>query len=189
MRDTILCRDSNGCGCLAKLHKKNRIIPTKHYQISNLLFDPTTVNDKIGVKENNFDPDIIHRSLRIFNAEAHRASQGDSYVCSEIANETEDHNAVTTVDPNIIDMTNISPLVKTPVHKLHKRARSEDNSEVYNIPRNLCEEILGKGNMISIRDGLDITKYLRSRKKHRGRRIKPQIRDVQFILPPKNREH
>ena len=51
---TTPCKDPNGYGYLVKLHKKNKIISTRHFQISNLLFDPTTVNDKIGVKEVDF---------------------------------------------------------------------------------------------------------------------------------------
>ena len=153
------------------------------------MFDPTTVNDKIGVKEADFDPDAIRRSLRTFDDEAHIGLQGHNYVRSEIAKENEDHSSVTTVDPNIIDRTDISPLVKNPVHKLHKRTRSEDNDEVYDIPRNLREDIVGKDNVISIKNGEDIAKRLRSRKKHRVRRIQPQLHDVQFVLPPEDWEH
>ena len=189
VRGTILCRDPNGYGYLVKLHKKNKIISTRHFQISNLLFDPTTVNDKIGVKEVDFDPDTIRRSLRTFDSEAHIGLQGDNYVRSKIVKENEDHSNVTTVDPNIIDVADISPLVKNPVHKSHKRTRSEDNSEVYDIPRNLREDIVGKDNVISIKDGEDINKRLRSRKKHRVRRIQPQLHDVQLVLPPEDWEH
>ena len=95
------------------------------------MFDPTTVNDKIGVKEADFDPDAIRRSLRTFDSEAHIGLQGDNYVRSKIVKENEDHSNVTTVDPNIIDVADISPLVKNPVHKLHRRTRSEDNDEVF----------------------------------------------------------
>lgn len=98
--------------------------------------------------------------MRTFNDEAHIGLQGDDYARSEIAKETEDHSSVTTVDPDIIDVTDISPLVKDSAHKLHKRTRSEDNSEVYDTPRNLREDVVGKDNVVSTRDSDDITKHL-----------------------------
>ena len=54
---------------------------------------------------------------------------------------------------------------------------------MYDIPCNLREDIVGKDNAVSIKDGEDITQRLQNRKKHRVCCIKPQLYDVQFILP------
>ena len=60
---------------------------------------------------------------------------------------------------------------------------------MYDIPCNLREDIVGKDNAVSIKDGEDITQRLQNRKKHRVCCIKPQLYDVQFILPLGDWEH
>ena len=121
------------------------------------------------------------------------------------------------IDPNDIDKADLTPLLGEPASKSTgtnpptlKRVLSDEETEsesdipsaesectdstphekreeVFSIPKNLRECIVGKENVIDLPDG-PIAKRTRQNKKLRVREVKSQVYRIRFVVPPENWE-
>ena len=66
-------------------------------------------------------------------------------------------------------------------------APHEKGEEVFSIPKNLREDIVGKENVIDLPDG-PIAKRTRQNKKLRIREVKSQVYRIRFVAPLENWE-
>ena len=48
-----------------KLHKKNKVISTRNFKVPNLLLDDMVVNQKLGSRREDFDPEVIEANLMV----------------------------------------------------------------------------------------------------------------------------
>ena len=65
IRGTLLGRDPSSYGQFVKLHKKNKVISTRNFKVPNLLLDDMVVNQKLGSRREDFDPEIIEANLLV----------------------------------------------------------------------------------------------------------------------------
>ena len=65
IRGTLLGRDPSSYGQFVKLHKKNKVISTRNFKVPNLLLDNKEVNQKLGIRKEDSDPEAIEANLLI----------------------------------------------------------------------------------------------------------------------------
>ena len=94
------------------------------------------------------------------------------------------------IDPNDIEETDITPLLGRQVEptSTNKRSLSDseeetEDEEVYEIPRELREDIVGKDNTTTLREGESIASRTRHNKKARLAHIKETIYHIKFKPP------
>ena len=274
VRGTLLGRDPSSYGQFVKLHKKNKVISTRNFKVPNLLLDNMVVNQKLGSRREDFDPEVIEANLMVekdgpendeflpdtdFSTTEQISDDDSHYVApnnSATPNVVElsetgslgttrstDHElsermdsdsgnsdslpplspvseptifdkrrvknrrkhekvndarpaVLPTLDPNDIKTADISESLKqskSQEHSLKRRRSQEDivdegDNELYDVPSELREDIVGKDNKLLLHPNEAITRRTRSKKKTKLRYIRPARRSRLSYLSPEDLE-
>ena len=274
IRDTLLGRDPSSYGQFVKLHKKNKVISTRNFKVPNLLLDNNEANQKLGIRREDFDPEVIEANLLVQKEGPYTdeslpdsdiptseqiADDAGHYVAHEQSTtpkvvelsgtgsfgttRSTDHElsermdsdsgnsdslpplppvseptifekrrvkgrrkhekvndarpaVLPTLDPNDIKAAGVSESLKqskSQEHSLKRRRSQEDivdegDNELYDVPSELREDIVGKDNEVLLHPNEAITRRTRSKKKTKLRYIHPARRSKLSYLSPEDLE-
>ena len=274
IRGTLLGRDPSSYGQFVKLRKKNKVISTLNFKVPNLLLGDMAVNQKLGSRREDFDPEVIEANLMVKTdgPENDESSPDTDFATTELISSNDSHyeahnNSTTpkvvelpetgsfgttsstghelsermdfdsgnsdslpplppvseptifekrrvknrgqhekvnnarpavlpTLDPNDIKAADVSESLKQSKSQEHslKRKRSQEDmadegdNELYDVPSELREDMVGKDNKLLLHPNEDITRRTRSKKKTKLRSTHPMKQSKLSYLSPEDWE-
>ena len=274
VRGTLLGRDPSSYGQFVKLHKKNKVISTRNFKVPNLLLDDMVVNQKLGSRREDFDPEVIEANLMVKTdgPENDESSPDTNFDTTELISSNDSHYVapdqstnpkvvelsetgsfgttsstdhelsermdsdsgnsdslpplppvsepmtvekkrvkgrrkhkkvndarpavLPTLDPNDIKAADVSESLKqskSQEHSLKRRRSQEDivdegDNELYDVPSELREDIVGKDNKLLLHPNEAITRRTRIKKKTKLRSIHPMRQSELSYLSPEDLE-
>ena len=274
VRGTLLGKDPSSYGRFVKLHKKNKVISTRNFKVPSLLLDDMAVNQKLGSRREDFDPEVIEANLMAEKdgPENDESSPDTDFATTELISSNDSHYVapdqstnpkvvelpktgsfgttrstdhelsermdsdsgnsdslpplppvsepmtaekkrvknrrkhekandarpavLPTLDPDDIKAADINGSLKqseSQEHSLKRRRSQEDivdegDNELYDVPSELREDIVGKDNKLLLHPNEAITRRTRSKKKTKLRYIYPARRSKPLYLSPEDWE-